>query len=134
MNKKEITCPDCGQTSVKMHLAHERTCPVSKSIDAMTDTDKAWFIAHPHASRYWRDLVPGDLGLHTLDGVQWEGKVLVKQISPGVRTRMLPPFTVRPDADSLSIHTLREMLRQTPVLPEEQARRFVLIGDIDGKE
>lgn len=92
-------CPDCtGVPTLREDgltvLTHSDGCPVGRALDHMSDTDRAWFDAHPDASEYWRDLLPGDFGIGSLSCIgSIDGqplRVRVRQIADGVRVRSLP--------------------------------------------
>lgn len=92
-----LDCPDCtGAHDHDQVLRHDHGCPISTALEAMSATDRAWFEAHPGAGEYWRDLLPGDLGVSCLDSVVLgttdgrPARVRVRQIEPGVRLRSMP--------------------------------------------
>lgn len=88
-----ITCPDCGARLAGQNLTHERTCPLGLAIDERSAADRAWFAAHPFATEYRRALHWSERAELVLWGLfpdvdgETVGRVLVRQLAPGVRTR-----------------------------------------------
>lgn len=73
-------------------LDHAAGCPAAVQIDLQLQTDREWFAAHPRAGHYYRDLLPGDLGLSTLEciirGDDLRPRVRVALTDrPGLRTK-----------------------------------------------
>ena len=109
-------CPDClghlepSTVAMPGSFAHDEGCPAGAAMDAVSATDREWFAAHPGTSEYWRRLMPGDLGLHSLSCVgSIDGRPLrvrVRQIADGVRGRTIPANmyirTGTPDGDRLA--------------------------------
>lgn len=93
---------------------HEATCPLGLDLDRLMERDAKFFVDHPGADSYWRKIsrvealelfwtqgVP-DMPLSQLHPV---GRVLVRQIKPGLRirsfdrVRFLEPAAVRQDPE-----------------------------------
>lgn len=99
MSTHPWTCPDCTGVPAPNErgggtLSHDPGCPVGRALDAMSDADREWFAEHPDAEHYWRDLLPGDLGVSSLACVaSLDGRPLrvrVRRLADGVRVRSLP--------------------------------------------
>jgi hypothetical protein len=89
-----VTCPDCPATaSGEKQLTHAKTCPLGLGLDERTAADREWFEAHPWATEYRRPLHWTERAelvmLALLPDVPGEpiGRVLVRQLALGVRTR-----------------------------------------------
>lgn len=96
-------CPDCAGVLDRTpegggRLVHSDGCPVGAALDAMSARDRAYFDAHPGVTEYWRDLMPGDLGLGSLGCVGSSTgeplRVRVRRLGDGVRVRRLPSHMV----------------------------------------
>jgi hypothetical protein len=118
------TCPDCTASgSPGELLRHDDTCPVTAALDHVSQVDREWFAAHPDATEYRRDLLPGDLSVTNLDAVLLgtaDGKpprVTVRQIGPGLRVRALPGnLVVR--VDTLDALRVVQLLTSAPTFPD----------------
>jgi hypothetical protein len=92
----DIPCPDCDGYVRSGVLTHRDSCPAARALEDISQRDRQWFTAHPFAKHYRRELMAGDLGIGTLEGVLLgtvDGRppmVIVRQVSPGVRVRSLP--------------------------------------------
>lgn len=97
MSNPVLTCPDCGATESSTGIEHLAGCPAAKATDEMSDRDRSWFEAHPNATEYYRELMPGDLGVASLDAFVAGGKVHVTKQGPGIRARRLPAIDLKLD-------------------------------------
>lgn len=92
---RRYPCPDCGAEFQDRELAHDPTCPIGVSLDESTEADRKYFIEHPWATEYWRELAPCDWDNvrrslpEELDHVisELRGMVRIVQIEPGLRYR-----------------------------------------------
>jgi hypothetical protein len=101
----EGNCPDCNVEIPRNEeerkrlgsgpYTHHDGCPVGRSLDEMSDRDRAFFEAHPGTDRFYRKPYLCEItdirimnGLTHLEGTM-TGKVLVQRVGPGVRSRML---------------------------------------------
>jgi hypothetical protein len=129
-----ITCPDCTATGSPGELIrHDDTCPVSAALDHVSRVDREWFAAHPDATEYRRDLLPGDLSVASLDAVLLgtaDGKparVTVRQIGPGLRVRALPGnLVVR--VDTLDALRVVHLLTTAPTVPDGWSDALIARG------
>lgn len=125
-------CPDCGASPDSHdHLAHLDGCPIAAAIDRMRDQDIAWFAAHPHASEYYRNPVPGDLCLPTLANVRTFGRIRVMQLQPGVRVRDLRGVSVGTATGtepSMALEAFLTIANGAPELPRAAADRILRSG------
>jgi hypothetical protein len=94
------------------------------AVEVMLDKDRTFFEQHPEATEYWRELMPGDLFISSLDSVfSGDGKpmkVRVKLVGDGIRARVYPPnmcFVV----GSLNSEYIMEIMLQLTELPESWA-------------
>lgn len=91
-----LSCPDCNGHTTSGVLSHASSCPVTRALDAISERDREWFATHPGTTTYRRELMPGDIGVPTLEGVvlgTLDGRpprVVVRQLAEGVRVRSLP--------------------------------------------
>jgi hypothetical protein len=71
---------------------HEATCPLGLAIDRVYAADAEWFERHPSADAYRRPIAQAEVaelrhrGLIPA-GCEVRGRVFVRQLAPGVRTR-----------------------------------------------
>lgn len=74
--------------------------PDMNSVEAASENDRLWFLAHPKAKRRLRDFVPGEMPIWIGESAPNPQKVLVEQICPGVRSRKVvtPIRTDRPES------------------------------------
>lgn len=95
-----LACPDCDGYTEAGRLRHADTCPVTQALKEISRRDREWFTAHPGAKAYRRELMPGDIGVPTLEGVvlgtldDRPPRVVVRQVADGIRVRSLPPGLV----------------------------------------
>lgn len=120
-------CPDCpADTSTTGRLVHADTCPVGHALDHVSQVDREWFAAHPHATEYRRDLLPGDLHVGNLDAVLLgtdDGKpprVRVRQVAEGIRVKSLPGNLLL-RVDTVDAVRVVRLLTGAPEIPREWA-------------
>lgn len=109
LGERTRSCPDCPAVEVDGEVSHAAGCPIAAELDAMREADRTWFLDHPAADFYYRDLRAGDLSLASLESVfSADGRPLrvkVTQIRPGYRSRHIPPnvavVIAGPDGTSL---------------------------------
>jgi hypothetical protein len=99
------TCPDCAAVTRSDHLSHEATCPLGLAMDTVTDADAEWFERHPSANAYRRPITWAEAEeLRTLGlmpaGCEIQGRVFVRQLTPGVRTRSFDEVIAFPRASA----------------------------------
>lgn len=118
-----LDCPDCpGVAGTPGPLVHADTCPIGQALDHVSQVDREWFAAHPDATEYRRDLLPGDLHVGNLDAVVMgtvDGKparVQVRQIAEGVRVKSLPGNVVL-RVDTLDAVRVVRLLTAAPTVP-----------------
>jgi hypothetical protein len=86
------TCPDCAAVAKFNHLLHEATCPLGLAVDKVSAADAEWFERHPNTNQYRRPITPAEAEELRLNGLmpaecEIQGRILVRQLTPGVRTR-----------------------------------------------
>lgn len=89
-----VPCPYCKR---RIRDEHRSDCAGTAALEETSDRDREWFEAHPAASVYYRPVEAGDYGLLSLDALVFDDdrpRVRVIQLTPGVRTRRLPPSAV----------------------------------------
>ena len=85
----QLSCPHCG--AFVRASAHKATCPVTAADEEMMERDRDYFDQHPGVRSYRRELMPGDLGIPTLECLlDSPGEVEVVSLGPGLRSRLLP--------------------------------------------
>ena len=95
-NIKQSECSS-PPPEIQPHFAENDTAAIdvvqlnereARGVDAANDYDRAFFAAHPPATVYVRNIIPGELApLET----PVHGVVVVRQISPGLRMRHVIP-------------------------------------------
>ena len=85
-------CPDCTAVAKSNHLLHEATCPLGLAMDRVSAADAEWFERHPTANEYRRPIDAAEAEELRLGGLlptecEIQGRILVRQLTPGVRTR-----------------------------------------------
>lgn len=105
-NQRHI-CPDCGAVpDAKNQLRHDETCPSGRALDDVSAADREWFEAHPGADEYWRRPTPVEvesimrsMGKEMPDEpYEVVGRVRVRQLAPGVRSRLFGDVYVIPES------------------------------------
>ena len=51
-------CPDCTAMTADGRLTHDDTCPQGGAIDAVSDSDRAFFESQPGVKEFWRKPSP----------------------------------------------------------------------------
>jgi hypothetical protein len=92
-----LRCADCRGRRKKVGesfatFVHEDGCPVLVATEVARERDREFFAAHPWASEYYREAMPGDLSVTSLDCIlaTADGKpprIRVRQIAEGVRSK-----------------------------------------------
>ena len=100
-NNSMTTCPDCAAVEKSNHLLHEATCPLGLAMDRVSAADAKWLERHPSANEYrrpitWAEAEEMRLGGLLPAGYEARGRILVRQLTPGVRTRPLDEVTAFP--------------------------------------
>jgi hypothetical protein len=101
---------------------HADTCPIGQALDHVSQVDREWFAAHPDATEYRRDLLPGDLHVSNLDAVLLgtdDGKpprVQVRRIGKGLRVKSLPGNLLL-RVDTLDAVRVVRLLTAAPTVP-----------------
>jgi hypothetical protein len=123
-------CPDCPADSTDTgRIVHADTCPVGQALDHVSQVDREWFAAHPDATEYRRDLLPGDLHVGNLDAVLLgtdDGnppRVRVRQVAEGVRVKSLPGNLLL-RVDTLDALRVVHLLTSAPTVSAEWAEVF----------
>ena len=126
-------CPDCpADNGGTGPLVHADTCPIRRALDHVSQVDREWFAAHPDATEYRRDLLPGDLHVSNLDAVllgTGDGKsprVRVRRVSDGVRVKSLPENLIL-RVDTLDAVRVVQLMAGAPAVPRALVER--LLGD-----
>lgn len=129
-----LDCPDCPATSDDTgQLTHAGTCPTGHALDHVSQVDREWFTAHPGATDYRRDLLPGDLHVSNLAAVIMgtvDGKpprVKVRQLEVGVRVKSLPGNLVL-RVDTLDALRVIRLISGAPDLPTEWVYPLLVEG------
>lgn len=90
----EVRCPDCSgwvAEGVAESIKHDDSCPTWPAYEAMKDADRTFFQQHPNAVEYWREAMPGDFGITSLESVMVFGRVrVVRMDNADYRMRYLP--------------------------------------------
>jgi len=89
------SCRDCNAVAGEARtVEHDATCPLGQDLDAVSASDRQWFVDHPGASLRrrppaWceRDIIAAACGVAPPAGATWHGHVVVRQIGVGVRIR-----------------------------------------------
>jgi hypothetical protein len=94
-------CPDCTAVEKSNHLLHEATCPLGLAMDRVSAADAEWFERHPSTNEYRRPIDAAEaeemrLGGLLPAGCEVRGRILVRQLAPGVRTRSFDEVTAFP--------------------------------------
>ena len=90
-----LPCPDCGATTTASgQPQHDPSCPLGKLTDVTCEHDRLWFLNHPNAREYRREVTPDEsaslLAVTSYppgEGYAVVGRVRVVQLSAGVRAR-----------------------------------------------
>ena len=92
-SRKYPVCPDCGAVGASGKIVHVETCPIGMGIDEVTATNREWFASNTSANERRREVSWAEGADLKIMGYmpdvpgEWAGEVVVKQLSPGVRTR-----------------------------------------------
>jgi hypothetical protein len=65
---------------------------VRSGLDAAMERDRRFFARHPFLPEYTREIMPGEFpAWATPPGCEAYGRVIVRQIAPGLRLRLIHP-------------------------------------------
>lgn len=105
----EPECQDCGAALPRSAeenqgtVRHDDSCAYAADLDRMSEADREFFERHPHAAQFYRRPYPNEVtqfrastGLSHADG-SVEGKVLVRRLGDGVRSRNMSGLRFVPD-------------------------------------
>ncbi|WP_281966301.1 hypothetical protein [Serinicoccus marinus] len=84
-------CPDCGAARADGGYVHAGTCPISTGVDAASDADREWFLAHPGQDQYVRPITWAEAREYDWtigDGGPTATHVRVLRLGPGLRSRI----------------------------------------------
>ena len=76
-----------------MHRIDEKCDPSNTSgLQAAVERDRRFFARHPFLSQYTREVMPGEFPSSEMPpGCEAHGRVIVGQIAPGLRVRLIEP-------------------------------------------
>lgn len=84
-------CPDCGTARADGGYVHAETCPISTGVDAASDADREWFLAHPGQAEYFRPITwaeAREFDWMTGHGGPTPTHVHVLRLGPSLRSRL----------------------------------------------
>jgi hypothetical protein len=72
--------------------ALSNVCEDAWGLETAMKRDRRFFARHPFLSEYTREIMPGEFPRSEMPpGCEAHGRVIVRQIAPGVRVRTLEP-------------------------------------------